>query len=406
MYFAAIACQKFAHAPDHVEEERADSSKRMMYWESISLNSPRFLPNLDNFSFSSLAKSVFDTPKKQSIIRMRWLVITIASYLLLFAQETLLPANLIHVFVLFYVATNAFLYSLESKSFDSVRFLAMLVFADTATLSFALIVAGQLGSDFYLSYFLIIIIAGFWKDFRWSLGFAILLCFFYSFLLFLAKSLTTHLLLRVPFVLAASIFYSYFVQVVNNEHALREKAEKEARHDFLTGLPNRHAYKERMSQETERSKRYSRDLTILMVDIDNFKLVNDVFGHEWGDIVLQKVAAQLSNSLRIVDFVARIGGEEFVVILPETNLEGAIEVANRLLSAIRENPVETTKGLLPVTVSIGVSSGVMKDSSDEKQMMSDADQALYRAKRTGKDRVETLHATEQRAPSAAADTLN
>ena len=70
-----------------------------------------------------------------------------------------------------------------------------------------------------------------------------------------------------------------------------------------------------------------------MVDIDNFKLVNDSLGHEGGDIVLQKVAAQLSMSLRTVDFVARIGGEEFVIILPETNLDGAIKVAHRLLSA-------------------------------------------------------------------------
>jgi diguanylate cyclase (GGDEF)-like protein len=377
-----------------------------MHWESISLSSPRFLYNLENFSLSSFAKSVFDAPKKQTIIRMRWLVIAVASYLLLFAQETLLSVDLIHAFVLLYVLTNVSLYSLELRSFDSVRFLATLVFADTVALSFALIVAGQLGSDFYLSYFLIIIIAGFWQDLRWSLGFAILLCFFYSFLLFLAESLTTHLLLRVPFVLAASIFYSYFVQVVNNEHTLREKAEREARHDFLTGLPNRHAYKERMSQEIERSKRYSRDLGLLMVDVDNFKLVNDSLGHDAGDIVLQKVAALLSGSLRTMDFVARIGGEEFVVILPETNLDGAIEVANRLLSAIRENPIETTKGLLPVTVSIGISSGALNDSLDERRMMSDADQALYRAKRTGKDRVETLRATEKMDLSAAPDHLN
>ncbi len=377
-----------------------------MHWESISLSSPRFLYDLENFSLSSFAKSVFDAPKKQTIIRMRWLVIAVASYLLLFAQETLLSVDLIHAFVLLYVSTNVSLYSLEPRSFDSVRFLATLVFADTVALSFALIVAGQLGSDFYLSYFLIIIIAGFWQDLRWSLGFAILLCFFYSFLLFLAESLTTHLLLRVPFVLAASIFYSYFVQVVNNEHTLREKAEREARHDFLTGLPNRHAYKERMSQEIERSKRYSRDLALLMVDVDNFKLVNDSLGHDAGDIVLQKVAALLSGSLRTMDFVARIGGEEFVVILPETNLDGAIEVANRLLSAIRENPVETTKGLLPVTVSIGISSGALNDSLDERRLMSDADQALYRAKRTGKDRVETLRATEKMDLSAAPDHLN
>jgi diguanylate cyclase (GGDEF)-like protein len=362
----------------------------MTYLDSTILNGSRFLPHVDDLSFSSLTQSVVDAPKKDTIIRLRWLVITVASYLLLFAQEILLTVDLVHVFVLLYISTNAFLYPLEPKSFDSLRFLAALVFVDTLLLSFALIVAGQLDSDFYLSYFLIILVASFWKDLRWSLGFAIVLTIFYSFLLFIAESLTTPLLLRVPFVLVASIFYSYFVQRVNNEKALREKAEKEARRDFLTGLPNRYAYQERMTQEAERSRRYNRNVAILMVDIDNFKLVNDVLGHEWGDIVLQKIAGQLSKNIRIVDFVARIGGEEFVIILPETNIKGASEVANRLLFAIRENPVETKKGLLPVTVSIGISSGVVDHGTDEKQLLLDADQALYRAKNSGKDRFGTL----------------
>ena len=375
----------------------------MICSDSTALNRPRLFSDVDALSFSSIAKAVFDAPKKRTIIRLRWLVITVASYLLLFAQETLLSTDFVHVFVLLYISTNATLYPLEARSFDSLRFLATLVFVDTVLLSFALIIAGQLGSDFYLSYFLIIIMAGFWKDFRWSLGFAVVLTFFYSFLLVIAESLTTQLILRVPFVLAASIFYSYFVQVVNHEQALREKAEKEARRDFLTGLPNRQGYQERISQEAERSNRYGRDLAILMVDIDNFKMVNDVLGHEWGDIVLQKVASQLSRNVRNVDFVARIGGEEFVVILPETNITGAIQVANRLLVAIRENPVETKKGLLPVTVSIGISSGVINQQTDEKQLMLEADQALYRAKNNGKDRFETLLADETSLKLAAND---
>jgi len=274
-------------------------------------------------------------------------------------------------------------------------------------LSFALIVTGQLGSDFYLSYFLMIIIAGFWKDFRWSLGFALVLSLFYSYLLFIAESLTTSLLLRVPFVFIASVFYSYFVQVVNNEHALREKAEREARRDFLTGLHNRQAYQERITHETERSIRYGRPLSILMVDIDNFKLVNDTLGHEWGDIVLQKVAGHLGTNLRNVDFVARFGGEEFIVILPETNLDGALEVADRLRLAIKESPVETPRGLLPVTVSIGVGSSGFRDLTDHRQLTSDADQALYIAKKAGKDRVETLRAADGfSSESPAADHSN
>jgi diguanylate cyclase (GGDEF)-like protein len=373
----------------------------MPNWESISLNKPRLAVSLEDFSPAKFAKAVLETPKKQTIIRLRWLVITVASYLLLFANKPLLPPNFIHVFVLVYVATNLSLYGVDAGSFDSIRFPAILVFADTISLSFALMIAGQLGSDFYLSYFLIIVIASLWKDIRWSLSFAVLLSIFYSSLLFFAESLTTSLLLRIPFVLVASVFYSYFVQLVKNEQALRQKAESEARHDFLTGLPNRQAYQERILEEAERSKRYGRNLSILMVDIDNFKQVNDSFGHDCGDIVLQKVAGHLARNLRNVDFVARIGGEEFVVVLPETDIKGAIEVGGRLRCAVKNNAIETVQGPLSVTVSVGVGSGVLKQVDDHKQMIQDADHALYVAKRSGKDRVETLRIANEISPAAS-----
>lgn len=355
---------------------------------------------MEDFSPARFAKAVLDAPKKQTLIRLRWLVITVTSYLLLFTDETLLDSDFIHVFVLLYVATNLSLYGLDVCSFESIGFPATLVFADTIALSFALAIAGQLGSDFYLSYFLVIVIASLWKDMRWSLGFAVLLSLFYTYLLFLAENLTTSLLLRIPFVLAASIFYSYFVQLVSNEQALRQKAETEARRDFLTGLPNRQAYQERITDEAERSKRYKRSLSLLMVDIDDFKKVNDSLGHDCGDVVLQTVARQLTQTIRSVDFVARIGGEEFVIILPETDLPGALEAANRLRMTVKNSVIETAQAKLSVTVSIGVGSGVLSDSADHRQMIFDADQALYVAKRSGKDRVETAGAQEPLAAVA------
>jgi diguanylate cyclase (GGDEF)-like protein len=362
----------------------------MAYSESLSFNRNGMPPNVEKFSPLSVTRFVFDAREKQTIIRVRWLVISAASYLLLLSKDILLPRDVVHAVVLMYVLSNASLHVLEQRFFESLRFLATLVVLDTLALSFALLVTGQLGSDFYLGYFLILIITGFWKDFRWSVAFGLLLAAFYGFLLFLAESVTTSLLLRLPFVLAASVFYAYFVEIVKKEHALREKAEKEARHDFLTGLPNRQAFQQRIMEERERSLRYERALSLLMVDIDNFKSVNDVFGHHWGDIVLQKVAEQLNKAIRKIDFIARIGGEEFVIILPETDLNGAFEVANRVLSAVRESPIETTKGLLRVTVSIGISSGFGEVSADQQQLILDADQALYRAKQCGKDRVEAL----------------
>jgi diguanylate cyclase (GGDEF)-like protein len=372
----------------------------MSHPESVSLTRPQFSALFEDFSPARFAKAVLDIPKKQTIIRLRWLVITIASYLLLFTDETLLSTNFIHAFVLVYVATNLSLYGLDAKSFESIRFPATLAVADTLVLTFALAIAGQLGSDFYLAYFLIIIIASLWKDVRWSLGFALVLSIFYTLVLFFAESLTTALLLRIPFVVAASVFYSYFVQLMSSEQALRHKAESEARRDFLTGLPNRQAYQERISEEAERSRRYKRNLSLLMVDIDNFKQVNDKLGHDGGDVVLQSVASQLRQNLRSVDFVARIGGEEFVVVLPETDLEGAVEVAGRLRAAVKSATIETAQGSLSVTVSVGVGSGVLSEAADHRQMIFDADQALYVAKRTGKDRVETASRQDTTASAA------
>ena len=116
--------------------------------------------------------------------------------------------------------------------------------------------------------------------------------------------------------------------------------------------------------------------------------------------MLQKVASQLKQNLRSVDFVARIGGEEFVVVLPETDLEGAVEVAGRLRAAVKNTAIETAQGSLSVTVSVGVSSGVLSETSDHRQMIFDADQALYVAKRTGKDRVEAACRQDPMASAA------
>jgi diguanylate cyclase (GGDEF)-like protein len=184
------------------------------------------------------------------------------------------------------------------------------------------------------------------------------------------------------------VFYGYCTQVVTTERQQREKAEKDALTDFLTDLPNRKAFENKITAELERAARYNRPVSLLILDIDNFKSINDTLGHQWGDVVLRGIAAGLKVNIRTPDFVARVGGEEFAVVVPETDLAGAVQLGNRLRLQIKEQPFQTPKGLLVVTVSIGASSNGVCNSSDWRDLYSNADQALYRAKQNGKDQVE------------------
>ncbi len=351
----------------------------------------------DISSLAFLPKPTLEAPNKQTIIRLRWMIVIAACYLLLFSENALLGHGFVHGFTLFYVVSNAALYFIDQRRFKSFFFFSTLVIFDTLALTFSLIVTGQLGSDLYLTYFLLILIAGFWKDFRWSLAFASLISVLYGYLLFIAEDLNTYMFLRIPFLFIASVFYGYFAQTISDERARREKAEDEARKDFLTGLPNRQAFDEKITEEIERAARYDRPLALLIIDIDNFKTVNDGLGHQWGDIVLQGIAEIMKRTVRPPDFVARVGGEEFVVILPETELPGAVVVGNRLRMHIKENPFETPKGLLIVTVSVGVGVNLV---GDPKQLFYNADQALYIAKHGGKDQVAVLPGNILDCPTA------
>ncbi len=336
-------------------------------------------------SFTDISETLFGARNKRTIIQLRWIVI-LASSSLLASRNNLPAATLVYSFALFHILTNGFLYFLPQQIVTSQRVFSSLVIFDTLALSFSLIVTGNLGSDVYLCYFLVVIIAAFWQDLRWSLGFALVISLVYGFLLFVAEKYDTELLLRIPFLFIASLFYGYFTQLISYERSRREKAEIEARQDYLTNLANRKAFDEQLRMEEERARRYRRPLSLLMIDIDNFKGVNDSLGHEWGDNVLRMIARTIATTIRQTDFAARYGGEEFVVILPETEVDNALRLGERIRLAIRESPIATPRGLLLLTVSIGASSNCTTTS--DRALDRDADQALYMAKRRGKDRVE------------------
>jgi diguanylate cyclase (GGDEF)-like protein len=169
---------------------------------------------------------------------------------------------------------------------------------------------------------------------------------------------------------------------------LHETVQRQAVTDELTGLFNHRRFQEVMTAEVERARRYGHELGLIMLDIDNFKQVNDTYGHLTGDNVLRAVARVLRQSSRDVDEPARYGGEEMAVALPLTDLEGAYQFAERVRRRIEalELPLLGADGVLRVTASFGVASLASAETADKGALVAAADAALYEAKRAGKNR--------------------
>ncbi len=182
------------------------------------------------------------------------------------------------------------------------------------------------------------------------------------------------------------------VLVALNDISQRKDLEaelfKQASTDSLTGISNRRYFMAQAEQELRRSRRFARALSVMMIDIDHFKLINDKHGHAVGDAVLQSVVKSALESLRQSDSMGRLGGEEFAVILPETELAAATEVAERLRQHMAERPLVAEREAIPCTVSVGVAQLTAQDGSIDA-LLNRADEALYRAKHNGRNRVET-----------------
>jgi two-component system cell cycle response regulator len=172
------------------------------------------------------------------------------------------------------------------------------------------------------------------------------------------------------------------------EHATASRAEllELATTDPLTGLANRRALAARLAAEFERTGRYGGSLSLLMIDIDDFKHVNDTFGHPAGDVVLVRLATTFAREQRTVDLVARYGGEEFVIMLPETNAVGAANFAERLLAKVAEQDFGVPPNVVRVTVSIGIATYPDGRAADVTAFLAQADQKLYQAKHDGRNR--------------------
>jgi len=168
----------------------------------------------------------------------------------------------------------------------------------------------------------------------------------------------------------------------------KEKLLQLATTDELTGIANRRYFMDRLNSEFDRAKRYESKYSLLMIDIDFFKSINDNYGHKGGDKALQSAASVMKKSLRTSDIIGRVGGEEFSVILPETDIKSALFIAERLRKKVEETAVIHNDEEILVTVSIGVSESQTGDQSvDDIYIRSDS--AMYKAKNNGRNRVES-----------------
>ncbi|MCC6073063.1 diguanylate cyclase [Massilia sp. GCM10020059] len=168
--------------------------------------------------------------------------------------------------------------------------------------------------------------------------------------------------------------------------ALLARLEQEAMTDVLTGIANRRAFEAEAAQMMARSRRTGKPVAVGIADIDHFKNINDEHGHPVGDIVLRTVASRIVDAARATDFVARIGGEEFGLLFPETPPETAIGIAQRIREAVAASPIPADGAEMPATISIGLAT--MTPGSELDDALASADSALYTAKNGGRNRVE------------------
>lgn len=166
-----------------------------------------------------------------------------------------------------------------------------------------------------------------------------------------------------------------------------ERTRRQAMTDLLTGLPNRSAYNQRLHEEYERYLRYGSPLTLCVLDVDKFKSVNDDLGHSAGDKVLKILARQLRKLLRDADFISRHGGEEFIILLPETDIQDAMVAMEKLRRLVEETPFHFRGKPVPITVSIGCAE--FRNGDTAESVFDRADHAMYRAKEQGRNRVES-----------------
>jgi len=194
------------------------------------------------------------------------------------------------------------------------------------------------------------------------------------------------LFITLNIMLISSIIFTLFYYFVKSEDSLRRQLEELANTDPLTEIPNRRSFFTLANLEFERAQRGSKPFTILMFDIDYFKNINDTYGHDVGDKALKEFAALLKEQSRKIDIMGRYGGEEFILLLPETSIENATVFAERVIDNCHKIKLQTVKGVCSFTVSVGLTQ-LRSSNRDLLEPIKRADLALYEAKASGRDQL-------------------
>ncbi|MEN8136771.1 MAG: diguanylate cyclase [Thermodesulfobacteriota bacterium] len=186
---------------------------------------------------------------------------------------------------------------------------------------------------------------------------------------------------------------SDWVSNQKNLLASKEEMERLSHTDELTRIPNRRNIMDRLADELRTHKRKKRPIAIAMLDIDHFKKINDVYGHQCGDMILHETAQLMSNLLRNYDAIGRYGGEEFLIILPETTSEQSLTICNRIRLTVQNHSYRYNGHKLHITVSIGIATKQAGESMIPDRLIAEADRYLYIAKESGRNRTENEEST-------------